>query len=109
VPEHAPDPDRDDAGGAGASDQLMRGDWCVFAEGEGDPALLAKFAWRAPHGTQLLFTHRDGAIAVIHTPESLGSAFRSGRARVAVEAVPLFERAMERMAEASADAPAPAA
>jgi hypothetical protein len=89
--------------GADAVESLMRGDWCVFApdpaEPEGRP-LLAKFAWRAPHGTQLLFTHRDGSIAVIHTPESLARAFHASEARVAVEAVPLFERAMERMLEA---------
>jgi hypothetical protein len=45
----------------------------------------------------VLFTHRDGSIAIVHTPESLGRAFRARRARVAVDAVPLFERAMERV------------
>jgi hypothetical protein len=30
----------------------------------------------------------------VHTPESLAEAFRSRRAKLAIEAVPLFERAM---------------
>ncbi len=80
-------------------ESLQRGDWCEFAGEAGQAPLLAKFAWRAPHGTRFLFTHRDGDIAVIHTPESLGQAFRSGQAKVAIEAVPLFERAMERLIE----------
>jgi hypothetical protein len=80
------------------ADTLLRGDWCVFT-GDGSASLLAKFAWRAPHGTQLLFTYRDGSIAVIHTPASFARAAEEGRARVAVEAAPLFERAMERLVE----------
>jgi hypothetical protein len=80
-------------------ESLSRGDWCAFDGEDGEPTLLAKFAWRAPQGTQLLFTHRDGSIALIHTPESLAQAFRGGRARVAVEAIPLFERAMEKLLE----------
>ena len=58
------------------ADSLMRGDWCVFEEPDAPP-LLAKFAWRAPHGTQLLFTHRDGTIAVIHTPATLARRWRA--------------------------------
>ncbi len=78
---------------------LMRGDWCSFVGEEGEASLLARFAWRAPHGTKLLFTHRDGAIAVIHSPTSLDRAHQLGRVQVAAEAIPLFEQAMERMLE----------
>ena len=89
-------------------DALMRGDWCVFRGAAETTPVLAKFAWRAPRGTQLLFTHRDGTTAVIHTPRSLAQAFGSGRAKVAVEAAPLFERAMERVIERRAhSAPSP--
>lgn len=92
APDRAP---RDEE--AEAVETLMRGDWCVFTGEDSGAPLLARFAWRSPHGTQLLFTHRDGSVAVTHTPETLADAFRRERARVAVEAVPLFERAMERM------------
>jgi hypothetical protein len=80
---------------------LIRGDWCAF-RGEADEApVLAKFAWRAPHDTSLLFTYRDGTTAFVHTPRTLAEAFGAGRATVAVEAVPLFERAMARVMEAA--------
>ena len=85
---------------AEASDTLLRGDWCLFEGEPGDASLLAKFAWAAPHGTQLLFTHRDGSVAVVHTPASFGRAVQEGRARIVVEAAPLFERAMGRLLEA---------
>jgi hypothetical protein len=76
---------------------LRRGDWCEF-KGEGDgETVLARLAWRAPQRRRLLFSHRDGSTAFIHTPESLAEAFRSGRAALAIEAVPMFERAMTRL------------
>jgi len=76
---------------------LARGDWCEFkSESEGE-TVLARLAWRAPQRRRLLFTHRDGSTAFVHTPESLAEAFRSGRATLAIEAVTLFERAMTRL------------
>src|SRR5438132_337031 len=76
---------------------LVRGDWCEFkSEGEGE-TVLARLAWRAPQRRRLLFTHRDGSTAFVHTPESLAAAFRSSRATLAIEAAPLFERAMTRL------------
>jgi hypothetical protein len=87
---------------------LMRGDWCAFG-GEADAApVLARFAWRAPHETSLLFTHRDGTTAFIHTPRTLAEAFGARRATVAVEGVPLFERAMARLMEQRSPATASA-
>jgi Protein of unknown function (DUF1631) len=74
---------------------LARGDWIEF-RGEGE-TVLARLAWRAPQRRRLLFTHRDGRTAFVHTPESLAAAFRNGRAVLAIEAVPLFDRAMARM------------
>ena len=74
---------------------LVRGDWVEF-KGEGEP-VLARLAWRAPQRQRLLFLHRDGSTAFVHTPESLAEAFRSGRAVLAIEAVPLFDRAMARL------------
>src|SRR6266404_5725973 len=71
---------------------LVRGDWCAFKSG--GETVLARLAWRAPQRRRLLFSHRDGSTAFVHTPESLAEAFRSRRAKVAIEAVPLFERAM---------------
>ena len=86
---------------------LVRGDWCAFkSEGEGK-TVLARLAWRAPQRRRMLFSHRDGSTAFVHTPESLAEAFRSRRAKVAIEAVPLFERAMTRLvASRSRQAPA---
>jgi hypothetical protein len=71
---------------------LVRGDWCAFKSG--GETVLARLAWRAPQRRRLLFSHRDGSTAFVHTPESLAEAFRSRRAKLAIEAVPLFERAM---------------
>jgi hypothetical protein len=76
---------------------LGRGDWCAFKSEGGGKTVLARLAWRAPQRRRLLFTHRDGSTAFVHTPESLAEAFRSGRATLAIEAVPLFERAMTRL------------
>lgn len=94
IPDAPPLSARDDA--ADTVESLLRGDWVAFATEDGG-TLLAKYAWRSPHGSQLLFTHRDGAIALIHTPVSLAAALRDGKAKVAVEAVPVFERAMEKL------------
>jgi hypothetical protein len=74
---------------------LVRGDWVEFKT-DGGP-VLAKLAWRAPQRQRLLFTHRDGSTAFVHTPESLAGAFRSGGAVLAIEAVPMFDRAMARL------------
>jgi hypothetical protein len=71
---------------------LVRGDWCAFKSG--GKTVLARLAWRAPQRRRLLFSHRDGSTAFVHTPESLAEAFRTRRAKLAIEAVPLFERAM---------------
>ncbi|MEO8674386.1 MAG: DUF1631 family protein [Casimicrobiaceae bacterium] len=78
-------------------DALMRGDWCVFADEKTGAPVLARFGWLAPNGTQLLFTHRDGSIAFVYTPQALARDFHSKAAQLAVEAIPLFERAMERL------------
>lgn len=78
---------------------LVRGDWCSFkTDGDGEP-VLARLAWRAPQRKRLLFCHRDGSTAFVYSPESLAEAFRSGRAQLAVESVPLFDRAMGRLIE----------
>jgi hypothetical protein len=95
-PTTAPPPDA-------ADDQvvaLARGDWCEFRGPDGAAAVLARLAWRSPHRTQLLFTHRNGTTACVHTPASLAEAFRAGRATVALEDIPLFERAMRHLIEA---------
>ena len=76
---------------------LVRGDWCSFKT-DGEP-VLARLAWRAPQRKRLLFCHRDGSTAFVYSPESLAEAFRSGRAQLAVESVPLFDRAMGRLIE----------
>lgn len=74
--------DAADANETEVADTLLRGDWCVFEGEPGTAPVLATFAWRAPHGSQLLVTHRDGTIALIHTPESFSRAVRNGRARI---------------------------
>jgi hypothetical protein len=92
VTPQLPEPDEYDAQVMG----LVRGDWCEFKPEDGDP-VLARLAWRAPQRRRILFAHRDGSTAFVHTPESLAAAFRNGRATVAIEAVPLFDRAMAQM------------
>jgi len=76
---------------------LVRGDWCEFrTAGQGEP-VLARLSWRSPRRTQLLFTLRNGATAFVHTPASLSEEFSAERAVVALEDVPLFERAMRQL------------
>ena len=76
-------------------------------------AVLARLAWRAPQRKRLLFSYRDGKTAFVHTPESLAGGFRAGAITLAIEAAPLFERAMahliDRRSQASKSAPAGAA
>ena len=84
---------------------LVRGDWCEFKPEDGEP-VLARLAWRAPQRRRILFAHRDGSTAFVHTPETLAAAFRSGRATVAIEAVPLFDRAMAQMVARGSPQPA---
>ena len=86
----APKPDEYDV----QVQSLVRGDWCEFKSEDDGETVLARLAWRAPQRRRLLFSHRDGSTAFVHTPESLAEAFRSGRASLAIESVPLFERAM---------------
>ena len=76
---------------------LVRGDWCSFRSDDDAEPVLARLAWRAPQRKRILFCHRNGSTAFVHTPESLAEAFRSGRAELAIEAAPLFDRAMGRM------------
>jgi hypothetical protein len=76
---------------------LIRGDWCSFRTDDASEPVLARLAWRAPQRKRILFCYRDGSTAFVHTPESLADAFRSGRAELVIEAVPLFDRAMGRM------------
>jgi hypothetical protein len=97
----APEPDEYDERVLG----LVRGDWCEFKGDSGEP-ILARLAWRAPQRRRILFSHRDGSTAFVHTPESLAEAFRSGRAVLAVEAVPLFDRAMAQMVAQRSGEPA---
>ena len=88
---------------------LARGDWCSFKAEAGSEPVLARLAWRAPQRKRILFCHRDGSTACVHTPESLAEAFRSGRAELAIEAVPLFDRAMGRLIRQIEERPRPAA
>jgi len=88
-----PEPDEFDAQVIG----LVRGDWVEF-RGEGE-TVLARLAWRAPQRRRLLFTHRDGRTAFVHTPQSLAALFRNGRAVLAIEAAPLFDRAMAKLVD----------
>jgi hypothetical protein len=84
---------------------LVRGDLCSFKTDDAPDPVLARLAWRAPQRKRILFCHRDGSTAFVHTPESLAEAFRSGRAELAIEAVPLFDRAMGRMVRQFEEAP----
>jgi hypothetical protein len=88
---------------------LVRGDWCAFTGGNISAPVLARLAWRAPQRKRLLFSHRDGSTAFVHTPESLAEAFRTGCATLAIEAVPLFDRAMARLIDHRSQTPARAA
>ncbi len=76
---------------------LRRGDWCEFTSEETQAKQLARLAWRSTLRRRLLFCYSDGSTALVHTPESLANAFRSAQAALAIEAVPLFDRAMTHL------------
>jgi hypothetical protein len=76
---------------------LRRGDWCEFTSEETEAKQMARLAWRSTLRRRLLFCYSDGSTALVHTPESLANAFRSGEAALAIEAVPLFDRAMTQL------------
>ena len=81
---------------------LARGDWVEFRSEVGQP-LLARLAWRSPERFRMLFVHRDSTPAWVRTPTDLAEEFRTGRAKVAVEAVPLFERALTCLLDEQAE------
>jgi hypothetical protein len=72
---------------------MVVGTWLAFV-GDDGVTVNARLAWASPLRTKYLFTSRSRRHAFVHSPEELSWALGAGRARVIVEPVPLFDRAV---------------
>ncbi|MEO8754589.1 MAG: DUF1631 family protein, partial [Casimicrobiaceae bacterium] len=98
--------------------EMAVGTWLQFDRAEG--AIDARLNWVSPLRAKYIFTSRSRSRAFILTPEELAYRLGSGAARLVVEPVPLWDRAVSaaldtiaarkpaRGSASSASAPAPA-
>jgi hypothetical protein len=72
--------------------EMVVGTWVAFdRDGE---TVNARLSWVSPMRTKYIFTSRSRARAIAVTPEELAWQLSAGSARVVVEPVPLFDRAV---------------
>jgi len=72
--------------------EMVVGTWIAFdREGE---TINARLSWVSPMRTKYIFTSRSRARAIAVTPEELAWQLSAGSARVVLEPVPLFDRAV---------------
>ena len=88
-----------EAGGFGGTDnfhdyvsEMPVGTWLAF-RGETD-WINARLTWVSPLRTKYIFTSRLRTSAFVYSPEELAWELAAGRARVVLEPVPLFDRAV---------------
>jgi hypothetical protein len=72
--------------------EMVPGTWLAF-KNDGD-AINARLFWISPLRTQYIFTSRSRGKAFVFTPEELAWELGAGKARLVVEPVPLFDRAV---------------
>jgi hypothetical protein len=87
--------------------EMVVGTWVAFdRDGE---TVNARLSWVSPMRTKYIFTSRSRARAIAVTPEELAWQLSAGSARVIVEPVPLFDRAVSAaLDELAAQKPASA-
>jgi hypothetical protein len=72
--------------------EMVVGTWLAFAH-EGT-TINARLSWVSPMRTKYIFTTRSRGHALAISPEELAWQLRDGTARLIVEPVPLFDRAV---------------
>ncbi len=72
--------------------EMAVGTWLAFRDGEG--WIDARLTWISPLRTKYIFTSRARTTAFVHSPEELAWELGIGRARLVLEPVPLFDRAV---------------
>ena len=88
--------------------EMVVGTWLAFdRDGE---SVNARLSWVSPMRTKYIFTSRSRSRAIAVTPEELAWQLGAGSARVVLEPVPLFDRAVSAaLDELAAQKPASAA
>lgn len=77
--------------------EIPLGAWMEFRDGEGEPQ-RAKLSWISPISERYLFVNQKGVKVADRTREELARALQENNAAV-LDNVPLFDRAMEAIAE----------
>jgi hypothetical protein len=72
--------------------EMVVGTWLCFEHG--DQSANARLSWISPLRSKYIFTSRARTKAVVVTPEELAWQLGAGKARLVVEPVPLFDRAV---------------
>jgi hypothetical protein len=72
--------------------EMVVGTWVAFNRDQG--ALNARLSWVSPMRTKYVFTTRSRGQAMVVSPEELAWQLSEGTARLIVEPVPLFDRAV---------------
>ena len=72
--------------------EMVVGTWLQFDHAEG--AIDARLNWVSPLRAKYIFTSRSRSHAFMLTPEELAWQLGSGTARLVVEPVPLWDRAV---------------
>lgn len=72
--------------------EMATGTWLSFETPSG--AVTARLHWISPMRTKYVFTSRSRSRAFVFTPEELAWEIGAGKARLVVEPVPLFDRAV---------------
>ncbi|HTR57902.1 MAG TPA: DUF1631 family protein, partial [Casimicrobiaceae bacterium] len=87
--------------------EMVVGTWLAFdRDGE---SVNARLSWVSPMRTKYIFTSRSRSRAIAVTPEELAWQLGAGSARVVLEPVPLFDRAVSAaLDELAAQKPASA-
>ena len=72
--------------------EMVVGTWVAFDRDHG--ALNARLSWVSPMRTKYIFTTRSRGQALVVSPEELAWQLNEGTARLILEPVPLFDRAV---------------
>ena len=72
--------------------EMVVGTWLAF--GKEGKTTNARLSWVSPLRSKYIFTSRARTKAIVVTPEELAWQLGAGRARLVVEPVPLFDRAV---------------
>jgi hypothetical protein len=72
--------------------EIAVGTWLAFRAG--NEWINARLTWISPLRTKYIFTSRSRTSAFVYSPEELAWELATGRTRLVVEPVPLFDRAV---------------